>query len=223
MNNLDIPINKKGIEFDLATQKHKMKGSCWISDKHKLILFAIPKNASVSVKNHLYYTIGTYPTLQDGYFEEVEKRPEIADYFKFTIIRDPIQRFPSSVLQAIHNSRYDDHNEVNECKYFKDKVMKVCEKITDFVFDEHLYPQTFFLTDQKEKIIELDKILVLERLEEEFKIITNRFNIKPSLRYINVSDPDLKELIHRYIMEDEELHNFIYSFYREDFNYYNSC
>ena len=55
------------------------------------------------------------------------------------------------------------------------------------------------------------------------KQLAERLKIPASLRYINKGDLDLKELIHRYIMEDEELHNFIYSFYREDFNYYNSC
>ncbi|MEJ2622688.1 MAG: sulfotransferase family 2 domain-containing protein, partial [Candidatus Thiodiazotropha sp.] len=82
-----------------------------VLDKHKIAYFSIPKSASTSMKLVLYFLkhgkewtgdpdrvhpqFPTYP-ISDEDFQAVQ------DYWKFTIVRDPISRLLSSYGNRVH-------------------------------------------------------------------------------------------------------------------------
>ena len=147
------------------------KNSCIISNQKKLIFINIPKCATKSIKNELKSYKSKNSILTDLTDEEMT-------YYKFTFIRNPIQRFLSGYLTIIFKYQYLPQN-VKDLSFWKftDKKKRFndfcnCVKQHGF-FDCHIAPFSYFLENVK-----LDYIGCLENYNNDIQYILKQFGIK---------------------------------------------
>jgi len=148
----------------------------------KTIFVHVPKAAGTSIENHLRQTdkdvVGGHTTA----LAYRRKYPEeFASYFKFAVVRDPVDRFVSAYSylkqmkvhaalnnQIVHDSESMDH--------FAQKVKESPGILGNIV---HLLPQHQFVCDQKGEIL-VDTVFRFENLEDAWPEICNRVGIPPA-------------------------------------------
>ena len=133
--------------------EHK-KNSCIVVDDKRLILLNIPKCASKSFKVLIHRTNQIDYKIMD--FSKLS--PDRQKYFKFAIIREPVERFLSAYVTILKK----EHNRTPECLGMKfwtvddnkeKKFIQFCEDVKKGLdeghgfFDSHLVPQTHYLED----------------------------------------------------------------------------
>ncbi len=186
---------------------HKAPYKCayWFNDdlQSNPAFFAITKNASTTMRN----TLGSkkIKVLSSG---EKLNRPS------FTIIRNPVERFPSSFLEISKSSPWG-KKAINE-----ETLIEFIDTLKEHFFDTHVLPQVHFVSDENEKLINLDYWLLFDNLEKEFKemlmdigisdkkIKHDRKTAKGKLdSVVNVMTPKVEELIIEIYNEDWKLYN----------------
>ena len=105
---------------------------------------------------HLY----AHEYVKFGYLTEVD----FSKMYKFTIVRDPIDRILSELNYKKINRGYFGVNSVEE---YIVKTRRKFGKYSDTL--RHLEPQVNYLYDEKFEKIIVDKIIQLSDLEEQFK------------------------------------------------------
>jgi len=138
---------------------------------------------------------------------------EFASYFKFTVVRDPVDRFISAYSylkqmavhsalnnQVVHDSESMDH--------FAQKAKASPELIANIV---HLMPQNQFVCGQNSEIL-VDSVFRFENLEDAWREICVRAGIPPDpLAKLNPSRRVAKEEV------TEEVLSLVRSAYAQDF------
>lgn len=86
----NITYDRSGKIFSYSVLKHN--GLSWSSDEYKIIYLGVPKTASTSIRAYLKNTNNIL---------NLNKIPEDKINYKiFTIIREPLQRFVSGILET---------------------------------------------------------------------------------------------------------------------------
>jgi chondroitin 4-sulfotransferase 11 len=170
----------------------------------KIVFIHIPKTAGSSIYHFFNSTDYNHKTLQ-------EHQGWTSDYFKFTFIRNPLDRFVSaySYFKKYGRDKLNDvkmGKVINEFDSFKHFVQNF-ESIQHRFISRHFLPQTYWLDNR------LDYIGRFESIGTDFANICKKINIKYKPLYlINNSE-------HKYFMDyyDSETYDIITKHYKIDF------
>jgi len=180
----------------------------------KTIFVHVPKTAGTSIEKHLRQTdkdvVGGHTTAL-AYRRKFPE--EFASYFKFTVVRDPVDRFISAysylkqmaVHSALNNQIVHDSESMD---HFAQKAKASPELIANIV---HLMPQNQFVCGQNSEIL-VDSVFRFENLEDAWREICVRAGIPPDpLAKLNPSRRVAKEEV------TEEVLSLVRSAYAQDF------
>lgn len=162
--------------------------------KHKLLFIHIPKTAGLSVCNAFGSNTQTHNPLS-----HYESLCDVSEYFKFTIVRNPWDRFLSAyfylkgsdrVMKAIEQGNINIerlHDKISEFDTFDDFCEYSRETPRLMKFNVHFRPQVSFLEDGI------------------FDFIGRYENLSASLRYVcDVNDIPMVDIPH--INQSDHLH-----------------
>lgn len=152
-----------------------------ICHKRKIIFIHIPKTAGTSIMDALggvNYFLRCNPPIQEykKYYQNYWK-----EYTKFTVVRDPIDRFISAYKFARADESYwysatgrdglKKHPHYDLCKNIdiNEYVIFLNQSTTNF--DYHLLPQTFFICNEYKSISEIDYYVRYENIDEDLRKI----------------------------------------------------
>jgi Sulfotransferase family len=145
----------------------------------KTIFVHVPKAAGTSIEKRLRQSdkdvVGGHTTA----LAYRKKYPaEFAAYFKFAVVRDPLDRFISAYSylkqMAVHSAL--NNQIVHDCEsmdHFAEKIKASPGIIGNIV---HLLPQHQFICDQKGEVI-MDSVFRFEKLESAWREICSRAGI----------------------------------------------
>jgi hypothetical protein len=212
-----------------------------VCDPHKLIYFPVPKNACTSIKNTLWELthgrkfepfVNAGKTIENihqiyvsrffsmGSLEMVA--PRWAEYFRFTVVRDPVDRLVSAYRNRVL-FHLELRQELLEQSGLKSPDLIPTPDFAQFVrylplyqrasraIAHHTAPQKAFIGDRLgiydficrfETLDELESELS-QRLERQIKFPVSE-NLGPSKDGI-VVDSETRQLIYQYYEEDYEL------------------
>ena len=96
-------------------------------------------------------------------------------YFKFTSLREPMERLISAYFEVLRGNRPDNMYNTIACRDFT-QIQKEPERFTMFLdniekdgfFDSHLKPQNYFLTDKEGNCIDIDKYLFFDSIVTDY-------------------------------------------------------
>lgn len=155
------------------------KGFCWVSEKYHLIFIPIPKNASTSIRN-----ITLFEFHLDNYFR-YQTRVENGEYKVFTIIREPLDRFVSAyieVCERAYSRSLSSHSLLQDFYWEKDpkkRFYKFLKSSEQLFFDQHILPQSYFITDYNDNLINIDYMIDFTQIEKEFDEMLMQLDIYP--------------------------------------------
>ena len=210
-----------------------------ISVKHKIIFIHIPKCAGQSIENIFLKDLGLnwqdrYPLLlrpkkakEKGperlahlYAEEYFKfgfipKEKYDKFFKFTIIRNPIDRVLSEInYRRIPKKKSTNSNGFESVEEYISKVSKL-NKFSDL--QRHISPQVKFLYDSETNELLVDKIISFDELNYEVpKILKKKLRVFLEVPKINASKSKL------WLKEEltSEDFSFLHDFYASDFKFF---
>lgn len=162
----------------------------------KTIFVHVPKTAGTSIEKHLRKTdkdvVGGHTTA----LAYRRKYPEeFATYYKFTVVRDPVDRFISgySYLKQMALNAALNNQIVHDCQsmdQFAERAQASQGILSGIV---HLMPQHQFVCDQKGEIL-VNSVFRFENLESAWREICARAGIPPDpLAKLNPSRRVAKE------------------------------
>ena len=181
--------------------------------KTKTIFTHIPKAAGISITNAIYgQEVGHVPL---KVYKHILGK-EFPNYYKFTFVRNPIERFESAYyfLKGGGLNDFDlfySKKVIGRYSDINDFVMNYLDKKT--VFDYiHFFPQNYFLEDDNSELY--DFVGKIENLEHDLKRLENIIGMKIIISKKNVTK----------IKEDIKLSNESLSklkrIYKKDFEKY---
>ncbi len=148
------------------------------------------------------------------------------DYFRFTFMREPVERFLSAYLDKIVGGK--PQMQMFLKNYAPDHNPKIQLSINDFVdhlikikktqnFDKHWRPQSQLLFCD---LIDYDFIGCFSRFEEDWKIVSDRINLTNPGAFYNIAGhaTDAASQIDEYINDD--IRSKLNIIYKEDFEIY---
>lgn len=197
-----------------------------ISHKHKFIFFAIPKTGTHSIRfalrpyladedeehvslfHNARLKIDDFKDRANGHMSVQEIRPYITDkvwntYFKFCFVRNPWDRFVSTVFFKNEHVQKEDKYAFPLMKYTIDKETNN----TSFFYQ----PQTTYLVNDAGNLA-MDFIGRTENMQADYETICSRLNIPcQQLEHKNTSQ---HRKYHAYY--DDELKDKVGSLYQQD-------
>lgn len=200
-----------------------LKGNCYINHSCRYVYFAMTKVASTTMKKRLALP-------DDGliYEEELAKRPYIESYFKFAIIRDPLERFISAytymstdqyIRARVRNNIkcYPTHLRL---RYFESFLKKLTGNP---LFDVHMYPQHYFLSNKEDELYPINYFIPLKKLDKYWHriepVVKVSLHRKPD-RAFNKSDRISREKVRGWISGSRK--ELIKKLYKKDWELYES-
>lgn len=189
-------------------------------DYYKCIFVHIPKNAGLSVCYTLFgNTGGSHRKIVD--YKKIFSPNTFKRYYKFTFVRNPWDRLVSTFFFLKKGGLTEKDKiwaEANLLAFtdFKDFVKQwLSEKSINNSL--HFQHQHVFLEDEQGKIA-VDFIGRFENIDEDFKTITDKLNIKRILKKTNTSqrkkdyrdyyDEETKEIVNEVYKKDIQLFNY---------------
>jgi hypothetical protein len=146
----------------------------------RTIFVHVPKTAGTAIENTLRenqrQSVGGHTTAL-GY---QSKFPEqFAQYWKFTVVRHPIDRFISAYCYLAHRPVHPHLNNqvVHDCGSLESFAEKICAEPAIILRIVHLLPQHQFVCDQAGNAL-VDSIYKFEDLEEAWREIVERTGLK---------------------------------------------
>lgn len=199
----------------------------YIAKASNIAYLKIPKCACTSIKIAIskmrfgpqlqeaksVHHAGNYPILFGGVVRDYD--PVLDGIFKFTFVRDPVQR----VFSFYKNKILDFDSSVSP-HYYRLGIKKT-DSFNDFVdklirldfsqLEEHLMPQSFFCFD--DGVLKVDYIGKMETISDDWKIIEDISGFKILLTVTNKTNKVEKKL-----EINEESKNKLINYYQEDCN-----
>lgn len=191
-----------------------------ISHKYKCIFIHVPKNAGTSITNE-------FQMQETGHWRATAiKRAhpkEWETYFKFTVVRNPFDRFVSSYNYARMEKSYwhsvkggTYYGKHEEYDLLKNKSFEECCKLFSTsrdTFKNHCWHRQYpYICDNQGKIM-VDFVVRYESFEEDMKYVYQKCGKTPSPRWDNQSTKS-KDFLEYYT---ENTRNIVYNFYNRDF------
>jgi len=191
---------------------------CHINNKNKYIFINISKNASTTIHN----------TLRFDMFSNYDAE-KYRDYYKFIILRNPINRIISSYLEIIKLRSDGPFNITKNSKWFNEPdVTKSFSMFLDFIdnnfYDSHVLPQINFLKDKNLTINDMDCVLLHEKLKDDYlELIKLNKNIETlsHLKNLQVGNNHKKKLLKEFVIGNKEIEQRVSKIYNEDTEIYN--
>lgn len=217
-----------------------------IDHKRKFIFLHIPKCAGTSIGNLIInefkYNKKELPLFKDfNYFYYDSYRIHydnlnkhiLKNYFVFTIVRNPYNRFVSEY-------KYNEELDIDDFDYYCENFEKIwdkkyhkIEKLNDvpnknyieiannFYNNIHRISQTNFLngsyTDYLDKTKYINKIIKFENLSNEIKFIYSKLGIK-NFKIEHHNSSNIKKFEHKKVNLSKKNKEIIYNIYKEDFS-----
>ena len=185
--------------------------------ERKILFLHLPKTAGTSIENalnirskeNLYDSRGKLPsefvTRQHLKLSEYKKYLNLDEYFKFTVVREPFDRFVSAfhfknknmyVPQKVKNMNFDefvfflkDLDEIERC----------------FIFDSHFEPQYTFIDYKIDTIFKFEK---LDELEKRFKVTLGKDNVSDRKDKESYYNSETKEIVYNLYKKDFEMFSY---------------
>lgn len=197
------------------------------SDKYKLAYVSIPKSGCTTFKNIMHKLDNPEYEYSDNpcsiHMHKIkQQRLEISkDYYKFTFVRNPIDRFLSFyVNKIIHFPEQGTHlsNILSSYGFYKNmsiiSFFEIVEDIDPLGHEEHYAPQINFVY-YPDNSIRTSFIGKLENVVNDWGVLKNKFGIKEDVfdcnqsgRSINLEDLTTREI------------DCIANFYERDLEYF---
>ena len=130
---------------------------------------------------------------------------QYSDYFKFTIVRNPLDRAYSWYKNAMRDP-------IHQKNYRIDPTLDFTNFIFKFAGKGFLRPQTYWLKDYNGKLA-MDYTGKFENLKEDYKYIANKIGIESTELPHKIESKKSEN----YSSIDDKAINFINEFYAEDF------
>jgi hypothetical protein len=156
-----------------------------INDNYKIIFIHIPKCAGTQLQNEIFihdikYKIRLHSTIDliKNIYNE-----QYINYFKFSIVRNPYDRFISAFFYLKNNGPFDKFNLI-----YKDIIMdNDIYTFANYLYANlelqniiHFIPMYKFVCDENDNII-VDKIIHFENINIEIDEIFKKYNIDNNL------------------------------------------
>ncbi len=180
------------------------KGLIWINNEKKIGYLHISKCASTSIR--------TSANLSRDYFLKWDSRKK-KQFFKFTVIRNPYQRFLSGYSEALERrdipcNLFDKMNDENF-----EKVIKMLEE--NKYVDTHVTPQIEYICNLK-----IDKFIKFENLVNELNNLAEEINFQ-NLKNIQHLQQTNRKYEVEYFVEKFGYKDKIDKIYEKDWELYN--
>lgn len=181
----------------------------------KCIFVHIPKTGGQSI-SALLREVGVR-RLADGDIElehitvtMIQKRIQYDNFFKFTVVRDPVDRMMSEYRFSKQNNYrpYLLNSQDLSFNRFVQAVANLDLSGMTHAMANHLYPQTSFIYDGDRLLV--DYVIRFENLNEGMSVVSERLGGLPPLEHLNASRPEEIEC-------DESSLELIYKMYAEDY------
>ena len=190
-------------------REDKSNLNIFVYDDKKVAFIRIAKTGSTSIKRFFG---------KESRRVEIDKISELNDYFKFTFVRNPYDRFFSFYCdKVLGQQRYDKKVTkwlsgigIQKGAPFKEAIIKLKDHVDNS--DVHIRPQSFFIYNNK-RIIP-DFIGRFETLEDDFEKVKKIVDIKKKLSHLNVNSNKYSKKD----FYDDETYNMIYDIYKNDFD-----
>jgi hypothetical protein len=174
----------------------------------------ISKNASTSIRESIKFT---------GYSPYIDIKG-VEDYIKFTVWRNPISRAVSSFYE-IRDLRNDGpYYTTIRMKWYRERnLFKSFELFIDEInnnfYDAHAFPQITFLNDKGLDIGDMDEILLLETIQEDYDRLIKQY---PSIVSNNLMhlQSHKNDTLMNYVYNNVDIKDKIINLYQEDYDIY---
>lgn len=200
------------VKGDLKTWCKKVS----VNRDRKIVYIPVPKNAT-STQKHLLKQEGFTYVLFDS-VEEI-----FQDCYTFTTLRNPLDRYVPAYLTA--SGRYFKVEEqeghiLSEEEHWK-RFVDLIPGESAGIWNEHVAPQYYFFSRSDRTRLKIDRFLLFENFEEEWKQLCVVLGMTFKMCHLNSSPPGLKAFLSERLLKDKELIDKINSFYWEDWQQYN--
>lgn len=158
---------------------------------HRAIFIHIPKTAGTSIREAMGASRQGRLHIDYSHFRRSD-RDRFRDYYKFTVVRDPVDRMFSgfNYIRSGGNKGTDDQ----ELAALLNRVSPSFSDFVKFAADEQLHtlwpllwPQSYFLCDAAGRL-QVDQVLYQENLAEDYTILRENVRTLPEeLPELNVS------------------------------------
>ena len=196
------------------------------SHKHKIAYFPIPKCACTSVSQLLYQVINDRVYVNDDnskftgiheYFHDMSSEISLekyTDYFKFTVVRDPIERFVSGYRNRIMHHGDVDILLQSMDKTERPKINQFAMNLEEYILrslavENHFQPAHYRLGKDLSKF---DKVFPIEELKKIPNLVSEMTGRDISLPHAQAGE-------HKFTIHDlsKESLEFLIQFYQDDY------
>lgn len=207
-----------------------------LSREHKLANFAIPKNASKSLKYSLHNQNGFESVCVAGNTDIVAYQENKSsnrmtdvyneckrDYRKFAVIRNPITRFLSaySYFIALRKSKHERFARAfNSDTLLIENFLEIIEERKKGVFDMLFIQQTGICYD-----VTIDNWMLFDNLEDELRKELEPYGIQVNKvqHHNKCKIPLQKQLLINHLKDNKSVVNTILDIYSDDTAVYEGC
>lgn len=158
-------------------------------DKLECIFVHITKSAGTSVAKGLFGELPYHYTAAQ--YRVIYGRRNFSRYFKFAFVRNPWDRLYSA-YSYLQGGGWNDKDKA-WAKEHIDGVTNFNDFVLNWLSPDRLYshihfwPQYKFICDRKGRVL-LDHIAYFENIDDEFRYLSNRLELKSELSHTNQSD-----------------------------------
>lgn len=178
----------------------KNKGLCWIVREKKLCYFHIPKCASSAIRESAEYEYCHADDVPD-------------DFFVFTVLRNPYQRFYSAYAEAMKREDILS-NQIPFPQSDRD-IMDTIDLLETGVYEPHFVPQYKFLEGYEHRI---DEFVLFANVGMAISKIYKDREIPNNFVNKNISDPSTKQHIRNIVRSSKQVGDRITKIYQRDFD-----
>lgn len=205
--------------MNLSEKVKEHNGLSWVSDKKKLLYLGIPKTASTSMRHYL--EIHKYGQKVNVNLNNLD--PEKNKYMKFTVIRNPMNRFVSGIYESFGRNetpqKLKTPSSIKNKAEMLNKYLDILE--SDGFIETHTAPQSFYLYDLEGKEFKLDEVLIFENLNQDFEKMCSKYGFVNNLEHKQKNNGKNVQKCLEIISKNPEIEKRIKTIYSKDWKIYN--